>query len=327
MDKMRALHYFIASAEEGSFTGAARRMQVSVPAIQKLVTVLEQNLGIRLFERSVQGLTLTASGHTYFEACQPLLAELAAVDETLSRSAQRASGTLVVAAHPQLAHHFLLPALPRFHLRYPDIQIDFRVINRLTDADGENADVFVLHGWPEANHLVHRPLGHTRAVIVGAPEYWAVRGVPKHPSELARHTCLLMRNPAGILIDLWEFERATEKVSITVTGWLCSNAREVVLDGVLAGEGIARFSRLTSLDHLQAGRLIPVLLDWEVKGGPPVNVLFRPNQRRTPRVRLFLDFVNELLRDIETEADGGAEAPHWHRRGYRRASSVLRRHG
>ena len=136
-----------------------------------------------------------------------------------------------------------------------------------------------------------------------------------------------MRNPAGILIDLWEFERATEKVSITVSGWLCSNAREVVLDAVLAGEGIARFNRLTSLDHLQAGRLIPVLLDWEVKGGPPVNVLFRPNQRRTPRVRLFLDFVTELLRDIEPEVGSSAEAPHWHRRGYRRASSVLRRHG
>jgi len=81
------------------------------------------------------------------------------------------------------------------------------------------------------------------------------------------------------------------------------------------------------LDHLLAGRLIPVLLDWEVKGGPPVNVLFRPNQRRTPRVRLFLDFVTELLRDIEPEIGSSAEAPHWHRRGYRRASSVLRRHG
>lgn len=212
-------------------------------------------------------------------------------------------------------------------MRYPEIQIDFRVVHRLIDADGESADVFVLHGWPEANHLVHRQLGHTRALIVGAPEYWAAHGIPKHPRELERHTCLLVRNPAGILIDLWEFERGSEKPSVTVGGWLSSNGREVVLDGVLAGEGIARLNQLTTRDHLHAGRLIPVLLDWEVKGGPPVNVLFRANQRRTPRVRLFLDFVSELLRESEAEVESGAELPHWHRRGYGRASSVLRRHG
>ena len=100
-----------------------------------------------------------------------------------------------------------MPALPRFHARYPDIQVDFRVIHRLADADAETADVFVLHGWPEANHLVHRQLGHAKALIVGALGYWANHGVPTHPRQLERHTCLLMRNPAGILIDLWEFER------------------------------------------------------------------------------------------------------------------------
>jgi len=205
MDKLRALSHFVACAEEGSFSGAARRLGLSVPSVHKLVTALEQSLGIRLFQRSSRGLTLTASGETYLEACRPLLAELVAVDETLRRSAQRPTGTLVIAAHSQLALHVLLPALPRFHSLYPDIRIDIRVIHRLTDADAQIADVFVLHGWPEANDLVHRQLGHTRALIVGAPEYWALRGIPRHPHELDQHTCVLIRNPAGILIDLWEF--------------------------------------------------------------------------------------------------------------------------
>jgi DNA-binding transcriptional LysR family regulator len=146
MDKLRALQYFVAAAEAGSFAGAARRLEMSVPAIHKLVTSLERNLGVVLFERTVHGLSLTASGASYLESCQPLLQELAAADEALSRSAQQPSGTLAVAAHPQLAHHVLLPALPRFHARHPEIQIDLRVINRLSDADAEAGDVFLLHG-------------------------------------------------------------------------------------------------------------------------------------------------------------------------------------
>jgi len=324
MDKLRALGYFVACAEEGSFAGAARRLEVSVPAVHKLVTVLEQSLGIHLFERSVRGLALTGSGQAYLEACRPLLAELLIVDDTLRRSAQRLTGTLVIAAHSQLALNVLLPELPRFHSRYPDIQIDVRVIHRLTDADAQIADVFVLHGWPEANDLVHRQLGHARALVVGAPDYWTSHGIPAHPRELEGHTCVLVRNPAGIAIDLWEFTRGGEKASVKVNGWLCSTGREVVLGAVLAGEGIARLNHLTTRAHLQAGRLVPVLPEWEVQGGPPVNLLFRPSQRRTPRVRVFLEFFSALLRDIEAETEASAVRPHWHRTGYGRASSVLR---
>jgi DNA-binding transcriptional LysR family regulator len=327
MDKLRALQYFVASAEEGSFTGAARRLEVSVPAIQKLVNSLERSLGVKLFERTVQGLTLSASGESYLESCQPLLNELAAVDDALSRSAERPSGTLAIAAHAQLAHHVLLPALPRFHARYPDIRIDLRVVHRMSDPDAETADVFVLHGWPEAAGLVHRRLGLATNGIVAAPGYWAAHGIPQHPKELARHVCMLMRNPAGILLDLWEFERGGEKVSVPVGGWLSSNGREFVLDAVLAGEGVGRFNRLTTRAHLDSGRLVQVLLDWEVKGGPPLNLLYRPNLRRTPRVRLFIDFFTALLRDVEAKEGvdrAYAERPHWHRRGYGRASSVLR---
>jgi DNA-binding transcriptional LysR family regulator len=329
VDKLRALQYFVAAAEEGSFAGAARRFDVSVPSIHKLINALEGALGIRLFERTWRGLTLTASGEIYLESCHPLLDELAILDETVSRPASRPSGVLVVGAHPQLTHHLLLPALPLFHSRYPEIQIDFRVVHRLDDADAATVDVFVLHGWPEANDLVHRKLGHSKSLIVAAPDYWSREGVPQHPKDLANHACLLMRNPAGILIDLWEFERQGEKAAITVGGWLSSNDREVVLDAVLAGEGVGRFNRLTTRGHLESGRLVPVLLEWEVKGGPPVNVLYRASQRRTPRVRLFVDFVGSLLKEVGTDAvvagpRAVAERPHWHRRGYGRASSVLR---
>lgn len=328
MDRLRALQYFVSAAEEGSFAGAARRLQVSVPAVQKLVVSLEASLGVPLFERSTRGLTLTAGGHGYLEAVRPLLQELAQADESLSRSTQRASGVLVVAAHPQLATHFLLPALPRFHDHCPEVQVDLRLIHRLSDADAQPADVFLLHGWPEAPDLVHLPLGHERTLIAAAPSHWERHGVPKDPSALASHPCVLLRNPVGILLDLWEFERGAERQDVQVGGWLSSNARDVTLDLVLAGHGVGRFNAMTTREERRSGRLVPVLTDWVVRGGPPLNLLYRPAQRRTPRLRLFIDFVQSLLQELDADTTGptrGAVAlPRWHRRGAARASSVLR---
>ncbi len=329
MDRLRALQYFVASAEEGSFAGAARRLDVSVPSVHRMVTALERTLGIALFDRSAQGLAPTASGARYLDACRPLLDELAAIDDAVALSAQRPAGTLSIGAHPQIAHPFLMPALPRFRVRYPEIRIDLRVIHRLDDRDAAMLDVFLLHGWPQADDLVHRRLERADSLVVAAPSYWAAHGIPRRPEDLARHACLVLRNPAGILLDLWEFEREGARVQVAVDGWLESNDREIVLDGVLAGEGVARVTRLTSRAHVQTGRLVPVLTDWVVQGGPPLNLLYRPALRRAPRVRAFIDFVDTLLR--EADADDAAPArrptvalPDWHRRGAARASSAIR---
>ena len=136
---------------------------------------------------------------------------------------------------------------------------------------------------------------------------------------------MLMRNPHGTLIDLWEFERGDDKVSVTVNGWLSSNGREVILDAVLSGQGVGRFTEVTTRAHLQTGRLVPVLSDWKVTGGPPVNLLYRTAQRRTARVRLFIDFVTSLFEERPLDARPHPEPPHWHRTGRARASNVLRR--
>ncbi|MFO1327491.1 MAG: LysR family transcriptional regulator [Rubrivivax sp.] len=327
MDKLRALQYFVAAADQGSLAGAARQLGVSVPAVHKLMSALERELGAALFERSSRGLVLTGSGQAYLDTCRPLLSELAAADEAVGRTAVRPSGVLVVGAHAQLAHHLLLPALPGFHARCPEVQVDLRVIHRLSDDDAAPVDVFLLHGWPEAAELVHQRLGLAHSVIAASPHYWAVHGVPQHPRELARHTCLALRNPAGILIDLWEFERDDEREAVQVGGWFNSNAREAVLDLVLAGHGVGRFTAMSTQEALRSGRLVPVLADWTVQGGPPLNLLYRANVRRAPRVRLFIDFVHALVDDLQhagTLPRVGAERPRWHRRGSARASSILR---
>lgn len=333
MDKLKALEYFSAAAEAGSFARAAQRLDISVPAVQKLVGALERTLGVTLLQRDSRGVRLTPTGREYLDRCRRVLLEaddLTQAERRLGGSVERPGGMLAVAAHSQLAHHVLLPALPRFHALYPDIEIDFRTVHRITDADATTADVLLLHGWPEVPpDYVHRKLGGARSLIMAAPDYWASHGVPRQPADLARHACLMMRNPAGILLDLWEFKRAGDTVQVPVRGWLSSNAREAVMDLVLAGHGVGRFSEITTRDHVQTGRLVPVLLDWEVQGGPPMNLLFKGNARRSPRLRVFIDYALQCVRELEAEGDPtsprvSTDRPAWHVRGYGRASATMR---
>ena len=329
MDKLRALQYFIAAAEEGSLSGAARRFDISVPAVSKLITSLERTLGTSLFDRTARGLTLTSNGEIYLEACQPLIDQLFAADEALRGAAANVRGTLVVGSPQMLAQHCLLPGLPRFHARYPDIQVDLRDIAQPSGADAGAADVFVVWGWSEPSpDLVQRRIGQSRFVICAAPSYWVANGVPLRPKNLERHVCLLFRTPDGTVHDLWQFERNGAKESVTARGWLVSNHRDVILDAALAGEGVVRFTDLTIRSQIQGGQLVPVLVDWDMRDAPPVELLYRPNQRRIPRARVFIDFVTELFREMEAELGEKAgvrlraERPRWWAR-HGRASAAI----
>lgn len=333
MNKLKAIEYFRASCEAGSFAQAAQRLEVSVPAVQKMVSALEESLGFALLERGARGVRPTPAGSDYLDRCRTLLLELdelTQAERALRGASERANGTLAIAAHPQLAHQVLLPAMPRFHAMHPEVDIDFRTVNRISDADAQTADVLLLHGWPSVPpDFVHRQINGGSSLIMASPKYWASYGVPRYPTDLAQHTCLPMRNPAGIVLDLWEFKRGDDMIQVPVRGWFTSNAREAVLDLVLAGYGVGRFTELTTRQHVQSGRLIPVLLEWEVLGGPPVNLLYRGSARQTLRVRAFIDFAMQCLRDLEPtdrppKASPSTDLPAWHLHGYGRASATLR---
>ena len=331
MDKLRALQYFAAAAEDRSMSAAARRLGVSTPAIAKLLTALERSLGTVLFDRTTRGLALTADGESYLEACQPALARLAAADDVIAGSATRHRGTVVVGTPPFLGQHCILPALSRFHARYPDIQIEIRVVHRLTEDLASAVDVFVLTGWQEDVDLVRRHLAQSRFVVCASPAYWAAHGIPRRPSDLERHVCVLWRNFDGMVHDLWNFERKGEAESAKITGWLVTDHRDIMLDAALAGDGVARLADLTSRAVLRSGRLVPVLLDWEGLEAPRVDLWYRPAHRRIPRLRLVIDFLTGLFRELEAERMGESaepplsKRPRWVGRHYRRTSAAVPR--
>jgi len=333
MDKLRSLHYFIAAAEASSFSAAARRFGVSTAAVAKLIQSLERELGLALFERHAHGLALTAGGASYLEACRPALLQLADADEQASAATSRVSGTIVVGVQPVIAQECLTAALPRFNVLYPDIQVDIRYFMRPTEESTRGVDVFLVMGWPEqAGDLVHRQLGATSFVVCAAPSYWAAHGVPKHPSDLEHHNCLCIRSNRGSVMDLWHFKRGEERVSIAARGWLVVDNvhRDMVRDLAVAGAGVARLLDWHQRQGRQiaSGLLVPALTDWEHDEVPPVKMLYTPSARRSARVRLFMDFVTQLFRDIEQQREVRAPStamPRWAKAKRPRASATIGR--
>ena len=332
MDRLRSLHYFVAAAEASSLSAAARRFGVSTAAVSKLIQSLERELGLTLFERHAHGLALTAGGAAYLEACRPALDQLADADEQASAATSRVSGTIVVGVQPTVAQECLTPALPRFNALYPDVQVDIRYFMRPTEESTHGVDVMLVLGWPQAGDLVHRQLGATSFVVCAAPSYWAARGVPKHPSELEQHNCLCIRSNTGSVMDLWHFKRGDERVSIAARGWLVVDNvhRDMVRDLAVAGAGVARLLdwHKRKGGQIASGLLVPALTDWEHDEVPPVNMLYPPSVRRIARVRLFMDFVTQLFRDIEQQREVRAPStamPRWAKARRPRASATFGR--
>jgi DNA-binding transcriptional LysR family regulator len=304
MDKLRALQYFISAAEEGSFSGASRRLDVSVPSITKLVGSLERELGIRLLDRSPKGLTLTTKGERYLEACQPLVQQLFEAERAVATT-RRQQRTIVVGAPGLLSRLHLVPALARFRDRHPHIHIDLRAVDHLTvtEAVTRGIDVLVALGWPGQVSLVQRQLAQSRLIVCATPAYWVRHGTPARPKDLAQHECLLVRTPEGTVLDFWRQTRGAESEDVAVRGWFVSESRDYVLEAVLGGQGVSRFADLSIWPHLQSGALQPVMLDWNSNDAPPFSALYRPEARRDTAVQAVVEFLAELLGELESKCN------------------------
>jgi len=330
MDKLRALQYFIAAAEEGSFSAAARRFELSVPAVTKLVGALERELGVRLLERSTRGLALTPQGAAYREACAPLLAQLAEADRAAAGPVR--ARTLVVGAPALLARALLIPALPGYRDKHRHVQIELRTVDQLTvtDAEARGFDVLIALGWPGALDLVKRPLAQSRLIVCASPAYWRTHAVPARPAELAQHDCVLVRSPEGTVLDLWRHRRGEEVEEVAVRGWLTCESRDDALQAVLHGQGVGRFADLSVWHHVRDGLLQPVLLDWDSPDAPPFSALLRPDARRDEATQDFVAFLARLLGEIEAQCvqligpRPQPERPAWYARRQGRASAGQR---
>ena len=304
MDKLRAMEYLVRVVEAGSFAAAARELDVSPPAVTKLISALEHELGTPLLRRNSRHLSLTSDGEQFFPVCASALEDLRAAEARLAVNRTGASGKLIVGMPTIVGEHLVAPFLPEFLRRHPELTFDLRVVNFPTERSAALVDVLLLIGWPEASDMVAKCIAQTRFVTCASPAYWQVRGIPRDPNELLSHDCLAHRSPRGVVLDLWKYRRGDEVRSVAVEPRIVSDERDWMVQAALRGLGVVRLTDVISGPLLEQGVLQAALEDWEGLEAPPLYVLYRRGMRSSTRVRAFVDFVTALFADLETSRRG-----------------------
>jgi len=319
MNKLRAMEYFVRVAETGSFAAAARQLDVSPPAVTKLIAALERELGVLLLRRDSRHVSLTPDGEQYFPVCASALAEVRAAEANLSVNRTRASGKLTVGMAKIVGQDCVAPVLSKFLARHPGLTLDLRVVNNPTEPLAALVDVVVFAGWLDDTDMVAKCIAQTRRVTCASPAYWENHGRPIDPDELRGHDCLAFRSPWGVVLDLWKYQRGEEVRTVALEPRIVSDDRDWTIAAAVRGMGIVNVADLTARSYFEQGLLEPVLEDWECLEAPPIHVLYRRGLRRSARVRAFVEFVTELFGDLEMSRPGVRQTklpavpmPPWH---------------
>lgn len=294
MDHLQALRVFARVVEAGTFTHAADSLGMPKATVTKLVQGLEAHLRTRLLNRTTRQVTVTAEGAAYYERVIRLLTELDELDTSFANAQACPKGRLRVDVSAAFASLWLIPNLQEFHRRYPDIQIELGVGDRLVDLVADNVDCVIRHGKLRDESLVARRLGEFDFVTCATPGYLAERGTPTHPGMLEDgHKVVGYFVGPGRLYPL-DFDRGGERHEPRMDFAVAVNDGNAYLAATLAGFGIAQVPSFMARHHLASGALVEVLAEWSVESMPAYAV-YPPNRHLSAKVRVFVDWVAELF--------------------------------
>lgn len=289
-----------AVVDAGSFVLAAEALGMTPSGVSRAVARLEARVGVRLFDRNPRVVSLTEEGRRFHAQVAPLLAGLEEAAADAAGAAAMVRGRLKVNIDPWFARWVLAPHMPDFMDAHPDLTIDLTVRDSLGDLISEGFDVAVRFGFPESSSLIARKLFDTRVLTCAAPAYLARRGAPKIPADLEGHDCILFRDSVTGRPFSWEFHRAGQVIEVRVAGRLVLNDAALMLAAAEAGQGVVQSFALGLSPWLDQGRLVQVLADWAEERFPVY--AYHPSRRQPPaRVRAFLDFVQRIAADAETD--------------------------
>ncbi|MGF7134637.1 DNA-binding transcriptional LysR family regulator [Paraburkholderia sp. EB58] len=299
MDKWVEVQLFIETAERGSISRAAEALGLSTSAAGRHLANLEQRLGARLVERNTRRLFLTEVGDEFYRRCRNIASEMQEAEALVSSALLSPAGTLRVTGSVSFCTQIIAPLLPEFTARHPKLDVAITAANRYFDLIESGIDLAIRTREHESDSgLVIRRLAETRRILAASPEYLERHGVPKTLEDLAGHRFLiytLANNPHELT-----FSKGSEMHTVKITGLLESNEGQVICSAGLNGLGIVIQPVYIIHDDVVAGRLVPVIDDWDLPR-LKVNVAY-PNRKYVPsKVRAFIDFLVEHFDAMEYE--------------------------
>ena len=288
MDSFSGLESFVRAADLLSFAEAGRALGISASAVGKNVARLEQQLRLRLFHRTTRQVRLTQEGTLFHERCRRILDELHDARAAMQAAAQAPRGRLRVSL-PTIGYRFLLPVLPEFQARYPEVELDLDFNDHLVDVVEAGLDVVIRSGELADSRLVARRLGPFRFILAASPAYLAERGVPLTPADLAGHTSLRYR-----FLNSGKLEEWTLPGLPAMPIALACNNMEAMLGAAVSGLGLAYMPDFLARDALARGELQQVLAQQLTHSGQ-FSALWPSSRQLSPKVRAFVDFASERL--------------------------------
>lgn len=300
MDTIDAMRVFVAVVERNGFSAAADALDVSTAAVTRQVAALEKRLSTRLLHRTTRRVSPTSAGAAYYQRCVQLLAEFDALEASVSAQALQPSGRLRINAPVSYGIARLGALLPAYSARYPQVELDLQLSDRLVDMVEEGFDLAIRIIRQPAPNLIARQLGLVRIRLCAAPSYLAQRGTPSTPQDLSGHQCLSYTYSAGG--DTLQLQGSEGELSIALQPHLRANNGEVLREAAIAGMGIIAQPDFIVDQALAAGLLVPVLPQWEV---PPIGIhaVYSSRSHLAPKVRSFIDYLVECLQPDAARSD------------------------
>jgi DNA-binding transcriptional LysR family regulator len=285
---------FHSVVKHSSFAKAAEELALSPSGVSRIVTRLEERLGVRLVQRTTRSLSLTEAGTAFYARASQILADLSDAEAEVQKATALPRGNLRITASVTFGRHYVSPLLEELLAKYPELAIDLTLTNRFVDIIDEGIDLAIRIGALSDSRLIARRLCSNQRVLVAAPSYVARRGVPRHPDELAEHDCIIYTGFARA--REWKLIGPDGPTTVAVTGRLATNNFEVLGDAVRKGAGITVGPTMSVHESLHSGELVRVLDQYQFE--PSAIFAVYPSARQlSSKVRAMVDFLVERFGD------------------------------